>query len=206
MQMDYLEYLVREIHSTVMATVDEKGLPVTCAIDLMDWDEKGIYFLTARGKGLYKRLVDSGYVALTGMKGEDTMSCAAISLRGRAEEIGPAPLARLFELNPYMHEIYPNEESRKALTVFLIREGSGEWFDLSKKPVERAVFTFGNPALTEEEGYLITDKCTGCGACLQACPQGCIKKGAPFVIQQEHCLHCGNCYEMCPSAAVERRG
>lgn len=30
----------------------------------------------------------------------------------------------------------------KALTVFQIYEGSGEWFDLSKKPIERASFTF----------------------------------------------------------------
>ena len=43
-----------------------------------------------------------------------------------------------------MFEIYPTEESRKALTVFQIYEGSGEWFDLSKKPIERASFTFGD--------------------------------------------------------------
>ena len=31
-----------------------------------------------------------------------------------------------------MYEIYPTEESRRALTVFKICEGRGEWFDLSK--------------------------------------------------------------------------
>ena len=71
--MDYLKYLVREIHSTVVATVDENGLPVTCAIDIMDYDENGLYFLTAKGKGFYNRLVNKGYLALTGMKGEDTI-------------------------------------------------------------------------------------------------------------------------------------
>ena len=34
--MNYLKYLVEEIHTTVMATVDHNGLPVTCAIDIMD--------------------------------------------------------------------------------------------------------------------------------------------------------------------------
>lgn len=43
--MDYLKYLTKEIHSTVMATVDENGLPVTCAIDIMDYDEMGCTFL-----------------------------------------------------------------------------------------------------------------------------------------------------------------
>ena len=43
-----------------------------------------------------------------------------------------------------MYEIYPTTESRQALTVFQIYEGSGVMFDLSKKPIERANFVFGN--------------------------------------------------------------
>ena len=53
---DYLRFIVREIHTTVVATVDEQGLPVTCAIDIMDSDENGLYFLTAKGKSFYERL------------------------------------------------------------------------------------------------------------------------------------------------------
>ena len=74
---EYLSYLVREIHTTVVATVDDAGLPVTAAIDMMDADEGGIYFLTARGKGFYNRLKKRGTLALTGMKGTDTM-CTAL--------------------------------------------------------------------------------------------------------------------------------
>lgn len=46
--MNYLRYLEKEIHSVIVATVDENGLPVTCAIDIMDSDENGLYFLTAK--------------------------------------------------------------------------------------------------------------------------------------------------------------
>ena len=81
--MNYLKYLTEEIHSTVMATVDKNGLPVTCAIDIMDYDENGLYFLTAKGKNFYTRLKHGGYVSLTGTKGTDTLSCVAISVRGR---------------------------------------------------------------------------------------------------------------------------
>ena len=35
----YLKVLVEEIHTTVVATVDDEGLPVTAAIDMMDFDE-----------------------------------------------------------------------------------------------------------------------------------------------------------------------
>ena len=71
------------------------------------------------------------------------MHCAALSIRGKVRELGSNLLPRLFEKNPYMNEIYPDAASRSALTVFVIYEGSGEWFDLSKKPIERASFTFG---------------------------------------------------------------
>ena len=44
---DYLSYIVNKIHRTIVATVDDDGLPVTCAIEMMDADESGLYFLTA---------------------------------------------------------------------------------------------------------------------------------------------------------------
>lgn len=203
---EVLEYLQQEIHSTIVATVDEDNLPVTCAIDMMDADENGLYFLTARGKNFYDRLKKRGYLALTGMKGEDTMSCTAVSVRGKVRELGSDLLPRLFEKNPYMKEIYPSPESRKALTVFQLYEGSGEWFDLSKKPIERFSFFFGQ-AEVKQEGYFITDACTGCRTCEAVCPQNCIGFASiPAVIRQEHCLHCGNCMNICPQNAVIREG
>lgn len=204
--MNYLQYLEQTIHSVVIATVDHTGLPVTCAVDIMDSDESGLYFLTAKGKGFYNRLKKNGYMALTGMKGEDTMSCVAVSVRGKVCELGEAYLPRLFEKNPYMNEIYPTEESRQALTVFKLYEGSGEWFDLSKKPIERALFTVGQAEEKQEE-YFITEHCTGCRTCETVCPQACIDfTTTPAVIEQAHCLHCGNCKSVCPQNAVIRRG
>ncbi|MBQ1493075.1 MAG: pyridoxamine 5'-phosphate oxidase family protein, partial [Blautia sp.] len=139
----YLRYLVDEIHTTVVATVDEEGLPVTAAIDMMDTDGSSLYFLTAKGKSFYDRLRRHPFLALTALKGEDTMSSVAISLRGKVRELGYEKIPELFEKNPYMKSIYQTEESMRALTVFQIYEGSGEWFDLSKKPIERSSFTFG---------------------------------------------------------------
>lgn len=202
----FLRYIVDEIHSTVVATVDDKGLPVTCAIDMMDYDDSGLYFLTAKGKKFYDRLKKQGYVALTGIKGQDTMSCVAVSVRGKVFELGTELLPHLFEKNPYMKEIYPTKQSQQALTVFHLYEGSGEWFDLSKKPIERASFTIGNKK-KETQGYEITQKCIGCQTCQTLCPQNCIDFSTiPAVIRQENCLHCGNCFSVCPQKAVIWRG
>lgn len=202
---DYLEYIVNEIHRTIVATVDDDGLPVTAAIDMMDTDGDSLYFLTAKGKGFYDRLNKRRFLSFTAMKGEDTLSSVAVSVRGKVIEVGHDKIPELFQKNPYMAEIYPTEESMKALTAFRIYEGTGEWFDLSKKPIERASFTFGGSD-KKEEGYFITNACIGCGSCAEVCPQQCIMTGdVPYQIEQRHCLHCGNCLTVCPAGAVERR-
>ena len=202
---EFLSYIVREIHTTVVATVDDEGLPVTAATDMMDADTDSLYFLTAKGKGFYDRLKKRGFLAFTAIKGEDTMSSVAVSVRGKVRELGFDRIPDLFAKNPYMNEIYPTTASREALTVFQIYEGNGEWFDLSKKPIERASFTLGG-ARVKIEGYFITDACIGCQSCVAVCPQQCIvTESMPLVINQANCLHCGNCLTVCPAGAVERR-
>lgn len=171
----------------------------------MDYDDNALYFLTAKGKGFYDRLKSKSFLAFTALKGADTMSGVAVSVRGKVEETGSKMLPRLLEKNPYMHEIYPTAKSRKALTVFKLYEGSGEWFDLSKKPIERSAFTFGKAA-EKQSGYFINSSCTGCGSCLEVCPQQCIDLSkTPAEIRRQNCLHCGNCLKACPANAVERR-
>lgn len=203
--LEILRFLQEEIHTTVVATVDDEGLPVTCTIDMMDYNENGLYFLTARGKNFYERLKKRGTLALTGNKGEDTMHCVSVSLRGKVREIGPERLPLLFEKNRYMEEIYPTRVSRSALTVFQIYEASGQWFDLSKKPIERCSFAIGH-GKQESSGYFVTEQCVGCGCCRTACPQNCISfREGKAVIRQENCLHCGNCFRDCPIQAIEKR-
>lgn len=199
------DFIVNQIHTAVFATVDREGRPVTCAIDIMDYDESGLYFLTAKGKSFYERLKANEHIAFTAVRGEDTLSCAAVSVQGNAKEIGPDKLPELFRKNPYMEKIYPDVRSRSALTVFQIYAGTGEWFDLSKRPIKRAGFSFGG-AQAKKKGYFVTDKCIGCKLCYSKCPQKCIDlTQKPVVIQQEHCLRCGNCFEICPTRAIERR-
>ena len=140
----YLRILRNEIHSTVMATVDEDGHPVTRVIDIMLADDETFYFITAKGKEFYSQLTDQKYISLTGMSGGEGMDVReasihkrAVSIRGKIESIGTEKLDEVFAENPYMAEIYPDPSTRNALEVFRMTEGTGEFFDLSTKPITR---------------------------------------------------------------------
>lgn len=204
--MEIIHILQEEIHSTVFATLDENGLPQTCVIDLMLADEDGLYFLTASGKSFYERLMVRPFVALSGMKGGDTLSTVAISVRGAVRNIGREQLAEIFEKNPYMAKIYPTEKSREALEVFQLYKGEGEYFDLSQLPPYRQSFSFGGEAVHKTGYWINAEKCIGCQGCHSVCPQGCISDTIPRVIDTSHCIHCGNCFRTCPVKAVEKLG
>ena len=185
---EILNILQSDIHSVVFATLDEHGLPQTCVIDLMLADDDGLYFLTAKGKAFYRRLMAKPFVSISGMKGGDTLSTTAISVRGAVRSIGTKRLAEIFEKNPYMAKIYPTEKSQEALEVFQLYKGQGEYFDLAQLPPYRQSFSFGG------EG------------CRSVCPVNCISNTIPRSIDTAHCLHCGNCLSICPVGAVERIG
>lgn len=198
----YVDILVNTIHSVVVGTTDSKGLPTTRVIDMMCYDSEGIYFLTAKGKGLYSQLMHKPYLSLSGMTGGgSTMVKLAITIAGAVRHIGTEKLGYIFEKNPYMGKIYASKESRTALEVFCLYKGKGDFFDLSTQPITRGRFALGSETL-QAYGYLITNNCNSCGLCLEKCPQQCITPGQPYVIQQDHCLHCGNCAEVCPQNAV----
>ena len=205
-EQNYLKVLVEDIHSVVIATVDKNGLPFSRVIDMMLYDENGIYFLTAHGKVFFEQLQYKPYISLSGITtGADTMRRKSISLSGAVRNIGSMRRDEIFEKNPYMNDIYLSDASRIALDVFCLYKGNGDFFDLSTKPITRRQFSFGGESL-KRYGYQITNDCNSCGLCQTKCPQDCILSGTPFKIVQENCLHCGNCFEICPIDAIEKLG
>ena len=197
---DYLKILVEGIHSTTVATIADDGHPQTRVIDMMLYDEDGVYFLTAKGKVFYAQLTDQGFIALSA-----TRDKISVSLRGRIRNIGAEKLDEIFEKNTYMQGIYPGD-SRSALEVFCIYEAQGEYFDISEPShVIRDSFVIGNPKV-RRSGYYVGQGCIGCKLCYSVCPQKCIDISTkPVVIDQNRCLHCGRCAEICPKQVIERR-
>lgn len=197
----YIKMLVDDIHSASVATIDENGHPQTRIIDMMYYDDKGIYFLTAKGKKFYSQLMEQRYVAISASKDKK-----AVSRCGDIENIGSQKLDIIFEKNPYMKEIY-RENTRHALEVFRLYKASGEYFDISNPAhIFRDEIIIGN-AQSDNAGYYVDNGCIGCKLCYSKCPQKCIDISVkPVVINQSNCLHCGNCFEICPQRAVVKKG
>lgn len=198
--MDYLRILVDEIHSTTVATIGSDGHPQTRIIDMMYYDEDGVYFLTAKGKAFFDQLMKQQYVAISATKNK-----IAVSLRGKVKNIGKKNLDIIFDRNPYMKDIYPRD-TRDALEVFCLYEAQGEYFDISNpSKIVRDTITIGE-VKTVENGYYVGDDCIGCKLCYSVCPQKCIDiSEIPVVIDQNHCLHCGRCAEACPQQCIEKK-
>lgn len=197
---DYLKLLVEEIHSTTVATVDADGHPQTRVIDMMLWDENGVYFLTAKGKAFYRQLMEQGYIALSATKGK-----ISVSLRGKTRSIGSEKLNEIFEKNTYMKSIYPGD-TRSALEVFCLYDAQGEYFDIGDPAhIMRDSFSIGQ-AREPQSGYFVKEGCIGCKLCYSVCPQKCIDiSQKPVVIDRHHCLHCGRCAQICPKQVIEKR-
>ena len=197
---DYLRMLVGTIHSAAAATIAEDGRPVTRVIDMMLYDQEGVYFLTAKGKAFYSQLMGQGFIALSATKDK-----VSVSLRGKVRNIGDEKLDEIFRKNTYMQDIYPGG-TRAALEVFCVYEAEGEYFDISDPGhVTRDSFTIGSPEI-HSSGYFVGNGCIGCKLCYSVCPQKCIDiSSKPVVIDQNRCLRCGRCAEICPKQVIARR-
>lgn len=51
--------------------------------------------------------------------------------------------------------------------------------------------------------YVITDKCTACGECVESCPAEAISEGDPkYIIDPDECVDCAACVDTCKAEAI----
>ena len=187
------------------ATTDEYGNPQIRNISAIHYEPEAMYFFTAKGKDFCKELLTDGRVQVLGYTKYKEM----IRLSSKAVPVPEADQKKwidtIFEEQPYLANLYPDDTRYLAGAVFEISDAVIEYFNLNTNPIFRESYTIGGGHIVFK-GFHITDSCVQCGACTMNCPQDCIVRGEPYRIMQEHCLHCGICYDICPVKAIEKRG
>ena len=94
-----------------------------------------------------------------------------------------------------------------ATRNLVMYRGKGEIYDFDYEMVNRdhkllrRRFAFGG-AEFNTSGSVITDDCTECGACYEACTFKAIKPGSPYSIIGERCDECGSCVLVCAEDAI----
>lgn len=169
-------------------------------ISAIHYENDGMYFFTARGKNFCRELLSDGRVQILGHTKFNEMIRLSASAKPAADDMQKYYIDKIFSEQPYLSNVYP-DDTRNIGIIFEIKNAEIEYFNLGVKPIFRESYTIGNGNI-KSKGYIISEKCIGCGKCAKSCPQGCIVSGKPFAIQQEHCLHCGACCEVCPVKAI----
>ena len=94
-------------------------------------------------------------------------------LKGYVEKVDHKYLDVLFNNNKYMWGTYPRN-TRDVLEVFRIYKWSGEYFDVTSKPITRLSFSHNMEEITKGTFVVNSDKCISCKKCITVCPQRCI--------------------------------
>jgi len=51
--------------------------------------------------------------------------------------------------------------------------------------------------------YIIEEKCTACGTCLENCPVDAMKINGISIVDYSKCISCFCCKELCPEGSIE---
>lgn len=125
---DYMKIL-ENIGAAVFATVDSDGKPHTRFANIGVANENGIFFMTKPGNEFYTQLKDNENVSISGMSNDEN-GIQAITVEGKVREVDQSYLEDILKDNPYVKDVYPDEEDRKSVVAFQVYEGSGFYMNL----------------------------------------------------------------------------
>jgi|LSQX01.1.fsa_nt_gb uncharacterized pyridoxamine 5'-phosphate oxidase family protein/Pyruvate/2-oxoacid:ferredoxin oxidoreductase delta subunit len=192
--------LLKKVRSMPAATVKD-GLPEIRVIDFCLLSDGYFYFIASKGKNIHEQLMKTPYIALC----ERIERWYAVRLMAHVTPVMDKKVwDEFFLYNQGSASMYASNPH--LLELFKLDAGEGEVFHLyHDQRLKRARFAFGGMEV-KPMNYTITDRCTGCGICLEACMESAIvEDGEKYKISNMDCNDCGKCYVVCPEEAIDCR-
>jgi uncharacterized pyridoxamine 5'-phosphate oxidase family protein len=135
---DYMDVLAK-IGAAVFATVDADGKPRTRYANVGVANENGIFFMTKESNDFYKQLMANEHVSISGLLNDED-GIQAITVDGKVRAVDQAYLEAILKDNPYVKDVYPDEESRKDVVALQVYGGHGSYMNL--KAHSKGMFDF----------------------------------------------------------------
>lgn len=186
------------------------------------YDEDGLYFRTMNTKPFYKQLREGGMVSVCGMYPTTQVTHDenhlpffepgyTIRIAGEVRELSMEEMEDKAVNDPNFNVAVFDVKKYPATRIFVLYCAKGEYYDydFAKRyrdhKLERERFAYGGME-TERPGLWITDRCIGCGKCVNVCTFDAIQSGETYSIRGNRCDECGNCYTICPVQAIQAKG
>lgn len=158
-----------------------------------------LYFGTARGKAVYDDLANDPRVTLVGtFYEEERLRAYGIRIRATvAKATDPDMIAEYWRINPGTEKMYC--KGLDLFEVMYLKSGECEMSHVYTAGHNARIHVGFGGEMPEPPRYSITDKCTQCGICADACLTGTIRLGENgYYIRRMDCLECGKCAQVCP--------
>ena len=127
---DYMTIL-ENMGAAVFATVDSEGKPRTRFANVGVANENGIFFMTKPGNEFYTQLQANEHVSISAMSNDEN-GIQAITIEDKVREVDQSYLEDILKDNPYVKDVYPDEEDRKSVVALQVYEGSGFYMNLKE--------------------------------------------------------------------------
>lgn len=210
---------VKKIGSLSFSTLDGETIHSRYAY-FFSCDDDGLYFMTMNTKPFYRQLSASGKVAACGIYTSSTVTEMdedgnpimqpgyTLRITGDVREMAYKDVKlKAGTGDPGFGYIVEDIERYPAERVFCLYRGKGEIYDYDFEMMKRNYklhrirFSFGGMR-HNEAGSRISEKCNGCGVCMDVCTFKAIAPGTPYRIKGVRCDECGNCILACPEKAI----
>ena len=117
--------ILEEMEVAIFATVDKEGKPHSRPIHIGVANEHGVFFMTSPQTHFYKQLQENPNVAIAAFSHDDYL-IQVIRIEGKEG------LEEILAGNPFVKNVYPDDEQRAGVQVFQLYEGQGFYHSLTQ--------------------------------------------------------------------------